>query len=140
MELERLVAVLGLAYNLPYVANDGAQREGDLLHFHMIKNGFGFSTRMMAATGEHSLDILHGRLCHLYFVLEFNKAKAGSTSRLTSTPKRTSMSTPKRASTSSSNFFAASSPSLSNKQGTSSSTAKNSLFLQPIQVWLLFLK
>jgi hypothetical protein len=95
---------------------------------------------MMGVSGEHSPDVFHGRLCHLYFVLEFNKAtgKAGSTSRLMSTtPKRASMSTSKQASTSStpkqkqatassSNFFA-SSPSISSKQGTSSSSAKNSL-------------
>jgi hypothetical protein len=140
MELERLVAVLGLAYDLPYVADDGARREGDLLRFQMIKNGFAFSTRMMSASGEHSLDVFHGQLCHLYFVLEFNKAtgKAGSTSRPMSTPKRPSMSTPKQASasstpkqkqasTSSSSFYAPSTPSISSKQGTSSSTAKNSL-------------
>jgi hypothetical protein len=139
MELERLVAVLGLAYDLPYVEDDGARRDCDLLRIQMIKNGFAFSTRMMSANGEHSLDVFHGQLCHLYFVLEYNKAtgKAGITSRLMSTPKRASMSTPKQASTSStpkqkqasassSNFFA-SSPSISSKQGTSSSTAKNSL-------------
>ena len=138
MELERLVAVLGLAYDLPYVADDGARRDGDLLRFQMIKNGFAFSTRIMGASGEHSLDVFHGRLCHLYFVLDYNKAtgKAGSTSRLLSTPKRASMSTPKQASASStpkqkqastSNFYAPSTPSISSKQGTSSSTAKNSL-------------
>jgi hypothetical protein len=139
MELERLVAVLGLAYDLPYVADDGAQRDGDLMRFQMIKNGFAFSTRMMGVSGEHSPYVFHGRLCHLYFVLEFNKAtgKAGSASRLMSTPKRASMSTPKQASTSStpkqkqatasSSTFFASSPSISSKQGTSSSSAKNSL-------------
>jgi hypothetical protein len=135
MELERLVAVLGLAYHLPYVEDDGARREVDLLRIQMIKNGFAFSTRMMAASGEHSLYVFHGRLCHLYFLLEFNKA---TTSRLMSTPKRASMSTPKQASasstpkqkqasTSSSNFYAPSTPSVSSKQGMSSSSAKNSL-------------
>jgi hypothetical protein len=65
MELERLVAVLGLAYNLPYVADDGARREGDLLHFQMIKNGFAFSTRMMAASGEHSLSSMGGYVTYI---------------------------------------------------------------------------
>jgi hypothetical protein len=53
MELERFVAVLGLAYELPYVPDDGARREGDLLHFSMIDNAFSFTTGMMSRKGKH---------------------------------------------------------------------------------------
>lgn len=52
MELERLVAVLGLAYELPYVPDDSARREQDLLHFAMIENAFSFTTGMMLKSGE----------------------------------------------------------------------------------------
>ena len=52
MELERLIAVLGLAYELPYVPDDSARRELDLLHFSMIDNAFCFTTRMMQKSGE----------------------------------------------------------------------------------------
>lgn len=53
MELERFIAVLGLAYELPYVPDDSARREGDLLHFSMIKNAFSFATAMMPKSGEY---------------------------------------------------------------------------------------
>jgi hypothetical protein len=52
MELERFIAVLGLAYNLPYVPDDNARREGDLLHFTMVDNAFTFMTGMMPKGGE----------------------------------------------------------------------------------------
>ena len=52
MELERLVAVLGLAYKLPYVPNDNTRREQDLLHLAMIDNAFCFGTTMMSKSGE----------------------------------------------------------------------------------------
>jgi hypothetical protein len=60
MELERLVAVVGLAYDLPYVPDDSARRDSDLLYFSMVENGFSFSARMMPKSGEHGiLDILY---------------------------------------------------------------------------------
>lgn len=52
MELERFIAVLGLAYNLPYVPDDDARREGDLLYLTMVDNAFSFSTSMMLKSGE----------------------------------------------------------------------------------------
>jgi len=62
MELERFIAVLGLAYELPYVPDDSTRREQDLLHLTMIDNAFSFTTVMMAKGGECSLDIL----CHAF--------------------------------------------------------------------------
>jgi hypothetical protein len=59
MELERFIAVLGLAYELPYVPDDSARRERDLLHLTMVDNTFSFSTVMMAKGGEYGLDILY---------------------------------------------------------------------------------
>jgi len=59
MELERFIAVLGLAYELPYVPDDSARRERDLLHLTMIDNAFSFTTVMMAKGGECNLDILY---------------------------------------------------------------------------------
>ena len=47
MELERFIAVLGLAYELPYVPDDSACREGDILHLSMVDNAFCFTTSMM---------------------------------------------------------------------------------------------
>lgn len=55
MELERFIAVLGLAYRLPYVPDDSARREHDLLHLPMNDNAFNFSTGMMLKSGEYSL-------------------------------------------------------------------------------------
>ena len=52
MELERFIAVLGLAYELPYIHDDGARREQDLLHLTMFENGFNFATGMMLKTGN----------------------------------------------------------------------------------------
>jgi hypothetical protein len=58
MELECFIAVLGLAYELPYVPDDSARREGDLLHLTMVDNVFSFTTAMMLKSGEFSFDIL----------------------------------------------------------------------------------
>ena len=58
LELERFIAVLGLAYELPYVPDDHTRREQDLLHLTMIDNAFCFTTAMMLKSGENSLNIL----------------------------------------------------------------------------------
>lgn len=52
MELERFVSVLGLAYQLPYVPDDSAHSDTDLLHFSMIENAFSFTTGMMHKSGK----------------------------------------------------------------------------------------
>jgi hypothetical protein len=52
MELERFIAVLGLAYELPYVPEDSARREHDLLHLAMVDNAFSFTTGMTLKSGE----------------------------------------------------------------------------------------
>jgi hypothetical protein len=62
MELERFIAVLGLAYELPYVPDDSARRESDLLHLTMLENAFCFSTSMMLKSGKCSFDILYLQL------------------------------------------------------------------------------
>ena len=62
MELERFIAVLGLAYELPYVPDDNTRREQDLLHLTMLDNAFCFTTAMMLKSGENSLNILHHSL------------------------------------------------------------------------------
>jgi hypothetical protein len=59
MELERFVAVLGLAYDLPYVPDDNLRRESDLLHFAMIENAFSFTTGMMHKSGKCIWDIVY---------------------------------------------------------------------------------
>jgi hypothetical protein len=59
MELERFVAVLGLAYGLPYVPDDNLRRETDLLHFSMVENAFSFTTGMMHKSGECIWDIVY---------------------------------------------------------------------------------
>ena len=78
MELEHFVAVLGLAYELPYLPNDNVRRERDLLHFAMVDNTFSFTTGMMHKTGECILDIVYYGHTYLYSIKEFDKAKAGS--------------------------------------------------------------
>ena len=60
MELERLVAVLGLAYELPYIPEDSARREVDLLHFSMVENAFRFTTTMTGKAGEAFLFLFFG--------------------------------------------------------------------------------
>jgi len=61
MELERFIAVLGLAYELPYVPNNNTRKESDLLYFSMVDNAFNFSSRMISKAGE-CLNDLYGRL------------------------------------------------------------------------------
>lgn len=67
MELERFVAVVGLAYQLPYLPDDNLRRETDLLHFAMVENAFSFTTGMMHKNGECILKIYTTR------VLIYNK-------------------------------------------------------------------
>ena len=86
MELERFVAVLGLAYELPYLPDDNARRERDLLHFAMVDNAFSFTTGMMHKTGKVFLILYIKGYLLLYSTKEFDKAKAGS-SKSTPNPK-----------------------------------------------------
>ena len=65
MELERFIAVLGLAYELPYVPDDSARREQDLLHITMVDNAFSFVTGMMLKSGE-SLDISYHSVTYIW--------------------------------------------------------------------------
>lgn len=65
LELERFIAVLGLAYKLPYVPDDNTRREQDLLHLTMLDNAFCFATVMMPKSGENSLNILHHSVVHI---------------------------------------------------------------------------
>ena len=88
MELERFIAVLGLAYELPYVPNDNTRKESDLLYFSMADNAFNFTSRMISKAGE-CLDDLYSRLLKIgnrirqihqeYFikVYIYTKAKEG---------------------------------------------------------------
>ena len=66
MELERLVALLGLAFRMPYVPDDSARRETDILYISMNKNAFNFSTVTTPAAGEGILPILY---CVNFFIL-----------------------------------------------------------------------
>ena len=65
MELERFIAVLGLAYELPFVPDDSARREQDLLHLAMIDNAFSFTTAMMLKSSECILNVLHDNLSYI---------------------------------------------------------------------------
>jgi len=47
MELERAIAVIGLAYKMPYFPPDSARTPFYVLHFTMEDNTFSFSTSMM---------------------------------------------------------------------------------------------
>lgn len=58
MELERLIGVLGLAYQLPYTPDDGTRRESELLYLSMLDNGFSFMTSMMSKSGEFIIIII----------------------------------------------------------------------------------
>ena len=51
MELECFIAVLGLVLELPYVSDDSACKEDDLLYLGMVDNTFTFSTTMMDKIG-----------------------------------------------------------------------------------------
>jgi hypothetical protein len=114
MELERFVAVLGLAYELPYLPDDNARRERDLLHFAMVDNAFSFTTGMMHKTGElFFLDIVYYGGYLLYLTNEFDKAKAGS-----------SKSTPNPKGINKFKIFAPPSPAFSSKAAGLSSNAR----------------
>jgi hypothetical protein len=62
LELECLVAVLGLAYNLPHIPNDSSRNEKELLYLSMVDNAFCFTTTMISKSSECSLDVLYGQL------------------------------------------------------------------------------
>lgn len=47
MELERAIAVIGLAFKMPYFPNDSARTAFDVLHFTLDDNAFSFSSSMM---------------------------------------------------------------------------------------------
>lgn len=47
MELERAIAVIGLAFKMPYFPADSARTAFDVLHFTMDDNAFCFSTSPM---------------------------------------------------------------------------------------------
>ena len=59
MELEHFIAVLGLAYELPYKPDDSARQEKDLLHFTLVNNAFSFVTSMMSKNGEFGFDFTY---------------------------------------------------------------------------------
>lgn len=69
MELERFISVVGLAFDLPYIEDDSARRDNDLLHFSMVDNAFSFATGIMAKSGKCSLDILY---CSVTYILQQN--------------------------------------------------------------------
>ena len=52
MELECLVTVIGLAYQLPYVPDDNLRMKSHVLHFSMVDNAFSFTTGMMNKNGK----------------------------------------------------------------------------------------
>jgi len=81
VELEHLVAVLGLAFRLPYVPDDSARIETDLLHFSMAGNTFGFTTVMAGKSGE-CLFICRKWLWYLYFITEVDGKKMKFTSNV----------------------------------------------------------
>jgi hypothetical protein len=73
MELERFIAVLGLVYELPYVADDSARREGDLLHISMVNNAFCFTTSMVLKAGECSFNVLYwqsAQICEQNLIMQ----------------------------------------------------------------------
>ena len=69
MELERLVAMLGLIYELPYVPDDGARREKDLLHLTMADNAFCFVTSMISKGGEFTVEFSSACLLLIFGVI-----------------------------------------------------------------------
>ena len=60
MELERVIAVIGLTFKMPYVPDDSARTAFDVLHFTMFDNAVSFSIAMMK----------EGALVASYFFLE----------------------------------------------------------------------
>jgi hypothetical protein len=114
MELERFIAVLGLAYELPYVPDDNTRRERDLLHLSMLDNAFCFTTTMMAKSGKNSLKISLCLVAHVCFATEFDNANVGSSSN--STPKGIKKH----------KIFAPASPAFSSRAATSSSAVRKS--------------
>ena len=55
LEQERLIAVLGLAYNMPYVPADNARTEMDVMHFAMEGNAFRFATAILPPNSTSSI-------------------------------------------------------------------------------------
>jgi len=66
LELERLVAVLGLVFRLPYVPDDSARAATDLLHFTIVDGAFSFTTVMALQSGERCLYSMNGFILIFY--------------------------------------------------------------------------
>jgi hypothetical protein len=109
MELERFVAVIGLAYKLPYIPEDSARREGDILHFAMVDNGFSFTTLMLKKNGEHFYFLFFLLFSSPYRCLTTDFEKEVDAARYS----KSSKSTPKRANNP--RVFAPASPSFASK-------------------------
>lgn len=112
IELEHLVAVVGLAFRLPYVPNDSACAATDLLYFPMAGNAFSFTTVMAGKSGEQLFLCCKWLWYLYYFITEVDGKKMKSTSNVR-VPKRS--------------IFAPASPALSKSAPSSSGARKPSL-------------
>jgi len=122
LELEHLVSLLGLAFQLPYVPDDSC-RDMDILYVSMYKNAFNFSTVTTPAAGEGIFAYLI--LCQLlHFVADVKKAAAKASGSKTVTGSKTatgSKSVEKKG------LLAPASPAMSKKKAVSTAARKYSL-------------
>ena len=129
MEQERLIAVLGLTYQLPYVPDDSARRESDLFYFSMIDNSFCFMTSMSKDSGKYHFIIYLFSMLTAY-ISEYEAALALAAGEKSS--KSTSLQVDKGG------FYAPASPAYSRKGATSSYAARKAS-IRPHETGMIFL-
>jgi len=122
VELECLVAVVGLAFRLPYVPDDSACAATDLLYFSMAGNAFSFTTVMAGKSGEQLFVCCKWLWYLYYFITEVNGKKIKSTFNV-NVPKC--------------GIFAPASPALSKSAPSSSGACKPSLHASETGIGLI---
>jgi len=120
MELERAIAVMGLAFKMPYVPLDSTRTEFDVLHFTMFDNAFSFSTSMMKEGVLVAFFFQSYMLIIIFLIVDYKRDLAANNTTMAGPS-----STPKRAIRK--GLFAPASPALSNNVSSSAGVRKPSL-------------
>ena len=128
MELERAVAVMGLAFKMPYVPLDSARTEFDVLHFTMFDNAFSFSTSMMKE-GALGAFFFQSYMLIIFLIADYKRDLAANNAT-TAGPSSTSKRAIKKG------LFAPASPALSNNVSSSTGVRKPSL--RPLETGACF--
>ena len=126
MELERAIAVIGLAFKMPYVPADSARTAFDVLHFTMDDNAFSFSTSMMKEGALVTFSLKIYLKFFFFFIVDYRRDLAAAEAARGQSSNRVVKK----------GLFAPASPALSSDISPSAGTRKPSL--RPPETGALF--